>query len=96
MVLQPCWQRTVFPHNASFSGIYDFHQAGQYRRYFQSFLAEIRHRGLIMCHPGFAAADENDPIEQARVLEYQYLSSQDFLEDCRAASIQISRFSSLP
>lgn len=81
------------PHNTTFSGIYSFTQAHQYRTYFQRFIAESGDHGLIMCHPGLSDGSEaNDPIRQARWLEYQYLKSPDMLADCERAQVSLARF----
>lgn len=82
----------AIPHNTSFAGVYAFNQASRYRQYFQRFLRESQDRGLIMCHPGLASHDINDPISAARVLEYEYLKSADFSADCAEADVVLSRF----
>jgi predicted glycoside hydrolase/deacetylase ChbG (UPF0249 family) len=79
------------PHNASFSGVYQFSNAKEYARIFPRFLSESEDRGLIMCHPGLAGSVESDPIARARFYEFDYLESEQFLEDCRKAVVQISK-----
>ncbi len=76
-------------HNTTFSGIYDFGCAADYRAYFQRFLQESADSGLIMCHPGRQADDQDDPIRQARFYEYQYFKSADFKADCEQFGIEI-------
>ena len=81
------------PHNSSFAGIYSFSKAHSYRRIFQQFLKDICSRGLIMCHPGLAAATTTeDVIADARFHEYQYLISDQFLRDCETRAICIQPF----
>lgn len=81
------------PHNSTFSGIYPFRQSCRYRQYFQRFLQDSADKGLIMCHPGLAsAAESSDPIKGARLREYEYLKSPEFLTDCKQADIRLSRF----
>lgn len=79
------------PHNSSFSGIYRFSQAKNYREHFQKFLAETTDGGIIMCHPGLIG-DDNDPLKKVRQQEYDYLNSEFFIEDCEAAEVIIRRF----
>lgn len=77
--------------NASFSGIYDFAQAAQYRQYFKQFLAEITDGGIIMTHPGLSNGSQNDLIAAARSQEFDYLMSPEFLQDCRQNQVSIAR-----
>lgn len=78
------------PFNTSFAGIYDFRQAKNYRTKFQGFLRQIEDNGLMMCHPGYQA--ERDLINAARQQEWNYLASDQFIEDCQAAEVQVRRF----
>ncbi len=80
------------PHNTSFEGIYTFSDSRQCRTYFQRFLANVQDGGMIMCHPGRAGSDADDPIGASRNDEYQYLASDAFLQDCQAASVVLSHF----
>ncbi|HEX4045268.1 MAG TPA: ChbG/HpnK family deacetylase [Gammaproteobacteria bacterium] len=83
------------PHNPSFSGIYPFAQAARYSHVFLQFLNKIQDGGIIMCHPGLASDAANDPIAQVRHHEFQYLLSNQFLEDCRKKSVAIRRLSAI-
>lgn len=78
------------PHNASFSGIYDFNQADRYAEWFPKFLRESQSQGIIMCHPGFA--EQGDPIAKVRFHEFAYLDSEQFLQDCQRAHVQLGQF----
>jgi predicted glycoside hydrolase/deacetylase ChbG (UPF0249 family) len=80
------------PHNLSFAGIYSFDRSAQYPQFFQDFLQVIGDEGLIMCHPGFSAPEGEDLIADARLAEYQYLGSPQFVEDCEAARVVVKRF----
>ncbi len=81
------------PHNSTFAGIYPFRQSNRFRQYFQRFLQDSADKGLIMCHPGLATAVESqDPIKAARLQEYEYLKSPEFLADCKTAEVKLSRF----
>lgn len=85
--LQKLLMQYHIPHNTSFAGIYAFNQAAQYPMHFRRFLQEIQDGGLIMCHPGLASTAEHDPIYISRPLEYKYLASKEFAEDCNAANV---------
>lgn len=87
-------QKQAIPHNNSFAGVYDFKDAESYPAYFRAFLGEIGAGGVMMCHPGLAAADQLDEINAARVCEYNYLIGQQFEQDLLAQGIVLSRFSS--
>lgn len=80
------------PHNASFSGIYNFTDSAHYATLFPSFGKHIRNNGLIMCHPGLTSNNQDDPIAANRFKEWQYFSSQAFLDDCARHQWQLSRF----
>lgn len=81
------------PHNKSFAGIYDFAKhASQYRQLFRTFLQQMNDGGLMMCHPGLANANGDDVIADARGKEYAYFSSDEFLQDCQDAGIELTRF----
>lgn len=75
------------PHNPQFSGIYNFSPDCSYRMLFKAWLTAIQDNVLIMCHPGLSAMDSGDSIAQARSMEYNYLSSNDFLQDCIEANV---------
>lgn len=82
------------PHNKSFAGIYNFFAKTNvpYRLLFQNFLSQIDDFGVIMCHPGLEATQNNDPIALARMREYNYLMSEAFSEDCQNHEVVLSRF----
>lgn len=86
-------------YNTSFSGVYNFHtirSASEYRKLFQFFLTEIQDNGLMMCHPGLSPqlvySANTDSIAEARYYEYQYLSSEAFLDDCLNKEITLEHF----
>lgn len=80
------------PHNQTFSGIYAFNLAKDYPEYFPQFLQAVKDNGLIMCHPGLLATEAQDSIAAARYQEYDYLSGEQFIADCRANMVAIKRF----
>lgn len=90
--LQSLLTQRGIPHNHSFSGIYPFPQARHYPALFPQFLKEVHEGGLIMCHPGFNSVDADDAIAKARVAEYQYFASDQFLDDCAAQNVAVARF----
>lgn len=81
MTLKRRLMREGISTNASFSGVYPFHRAMNYRRYFNYFLKESRDKGLIMCHPGLQSFDSSDPLSQSRCHELAYFMSDAFLDD---------------
>ncbi|OGT53817.1 MAG: hypothetical protein A3E84_02220 [Gammaproteobacteria bacterium RIFCSPHIGHO2_12_FULL_42_13] len=92
----PWFQRLLrhvqIPHNQSFSGIYSFAKAKDYRAIFPHFLDMTKEDGLILCHPGLDSSAVDDSIAWVRGYEYRYLSSEQFLQDCAQRNIVISRF----
>ena len=79
----------VIPHNAYFSGIYDFAPTTNYRALFRSWLSMLSNNTLIMCHPG-EASTEPDSISPARQIEWSYFSSNAFIDDCKEYGVTLS------
>jgi len=77
--------------NQSFGGIYAFGEIIDYRQQFLSFIAQIHNKGLIMCHPSLSASFK-DPIAQHRKIEFDYLSSEMFLEDQLKYQFKVTKF----
>jgi len=75
--------------NSSFSGIYNFKNAQNYRYFFKQFLSHSQDGGLIMCHPGHPSDDQSDPLHPFRHLELKYLMSDDYLSDMDSYSFQL-------
>ncbi|MHB1221595.1 MAG: ChbG/HpnK family deacetylase [Gammaproteobacteria bacterium] len=84
-------RKRAIPHNASFAGIYPFHEAHEYPVYFTEFLQKIGDKGLIMCHPGLETVELDDPIGAARVKEYDYFAGQLFVDECARQSVELGR-----
>lgn len=80
-------KKNQIPHNQSFSGIYAFNQAKNFRLLFPRFLSEISDQGIIMCHPGHAPT--------WRAFEFDYLKSDQFLKDLDQHHVTIQRFETL-
>jgi len=89
--LQKKLVRLNIPHNTSFAGVYDFFGKENYAEIFPGFLKNIDEKGLIMCHPGLAGSTD-DVIAEARVKEYGYFLSDEFLECCERQQVVLSRF----
>ena len=69
------------PTNSSFTGVYNFKNSYNYRKYFQKFLSQTKNGGIIMCHPGSFSKDTSDPLYRYRHHELTYLMSDVFLTD---------------
>ncbi|WP_133139932.1 ChbG/HpnK family deacetylase [Legionella genomosp. 1] len=82
--------------HTSFSGSYNFSKAKHYRHYFQQFLRQSTCQGLIMCHPGMVSTDPEDPLFQSRIHEYNYLMSNEFLNDLQMAQCCLKRRQAFP
>lgn len=76
-----------------FAGLYSLTPQAELAELMPLWLAECVDGSLLMCHPGLPAVDLDDPIAAVRALEYAYLASAQFVADCRAAQIEIGRFS---
>lgn len=83
--------RQNFPTNSSFSGIYHFKKAVNYRQHFNHFLHHSQDGGLIMCHPGNPSNDKTDPLHPYRHQELNYLMSDAYLSDMDSYSFQLKR-----
>lgn len=81
----------MLPHNKHFAGVYSLTPTAPYRDLMRSWLKNAQTGTLIMCHPG-ATTSLPDSIKEARVQEYQYLSSNAFQEDCAQAHVCLARF----
>jgi len=80
------------PHNRIFGGIYSFNENAEYRKLMRAWLRQLEPSSLLMCHPGRYDSGSTDPIGRCRKGEYEYLLSQDFVEDCREMRVSPSRF----
>ena len=73
--------------NQYFAGIYDF-EFNDYAKLNQFWLQHAKNNLLIMCHPAILS-EEPDPIKEARLNEFTYLSSKQFLIDCKQYNINL-------
>lgn len=78
--------------NDSFRGVHGFAAGADPAPLFARFLAGGGERPLVMCHPGYV--DDRlrslDPVTDQRRSEYDYLASDRFLHDLRAAGRRIA------
>ncbi len=77
------------PHNAYFSGIYDFNPASNYRDLFRQWMSLASTNTLIMCHPG-EDEDSMDEIAPSRRIEMNYFLSDAFLDDCQEFRVKLT------
>ncbi len=82
----------------AFGGMYALHPDDGFEGRMKRWLREAPDGTLIMCHPGQtdrAAPDPSDPIAPARAVEYAYLASDAFAEDCARSGVTLVRQASL-
>jgi predicted glycoside hydrolase/deacetylase ChbG (UPF0249 family) len=89
--LQRALRERQIPHNHDFGGIYDFSDREEYRALMRYWLNHAQDGALFMCHPGLADSDDSDPIAAARQREFHYLNSDEFLDDCHSANVELVR-----
>lgn len=82
-------RREGFRSNRYFGGVYDFSPQADYRVLMQGWLQQSPGGTLLMCHP--AAAGASDSIGPARLREFQYFQSPDFVSDCEQNAVQLTR-----
>ncbi len=75
-------------HNKNFAGIYDF-QILDYAKLNQEWLSQAETGLLVMCHPAHTQNHSQDPIQNARIQEFNYLNSEQFLADCEKFNVQL-------
>ena len=79
--------------NDGFSGIYSFSNKISYENLFKKFILDIKNNHLLMVHPGHS--DEKlskiDPVTTSRDIEYEFLSSDNFLNLLNKNNIVLKR-----
>lgn len=80
-------------HPRWFAGLYSLSPLADYPKLMQRWLKAAPHAGLIMCHPGITLENAGDPIGPNRLLEYCYLLSDEFAEDCTQYNVVLKPFS---
>jgi len=90
------------PHNADFAGVYGLSAAADFPALLRGWLAGVRDRALVMCHPASPGAAGGpggdpiaDPIQTAREREHAYLASDAFAADLARAGVRLARFRDL-
>ncbi len=79
--------------NTGFSGIYNFGSEYDYCSLMSNFLTRPKLNTILLCHPGHPDAQYAlDPIANARMSEYGFLSSARFLEMLDEKMVRLGRF----
>ncbi len=79
----------------AFGGMYSLRPDDGFEGRMKRWLREAPDRTLIMCHPGQTdrvapdPSDPSDPIAPARAVEYAYLASEAFAEDCARSGVTL-------
>lgn len=82
----------------AFGGLYSLRADDGFEGRMKRWLRESPDGTLIMCHPARedpALPDRNDDIAPARAVEYAYLDSDAFAEDCARSHVLLVRHSDL-
>ncbi|MDP0563235.1 MAG: ChbG/HpnK family deacetylase [Candidatus Endonucleobacter sp. (ex Gigantidas childressi)] len=85
--------RMAYNTNKSFAGVYSLSPKEAFRPLMQLWLRRLSDGGLIMCHPG--QIDRNNGCSEkidhaeARQIEFDYLGSTKFTDDCKNAKVQL-------
>ncbi|WP_062268351.1 ChbG/HpnK family deacetylase [Endozoicomonas arenosclerae] len=77
--------------NTSFAGIYSLEPDADYPALMKSWLSDSYDRGLIMCHPGKTSGQTQLDHPEARQKEFDYLSGQQFIDDCHQTGVDLCR-----
>ena len=80
------------PTTSSFTGVYDFNPQANYGQLVNGWLSTAKTQTLMMCHPACNPMSDADPLHEARVNEFNYLSSADFLTDCQRLKVKLTRY----
>ena len=76
-----------------FGGVYGLHAKADFEGRMRNWLTLTPNGTVLMCHPGRSSTDYSDPIGGARAVEFSYLVSPRFAEDCQRSGIRLVRFS---
>jgi predicted glycoside hydrolase/deacetylase ChbG (UPF0249 family) len=76
-----------------FGGLYALNANANFEGRMRGWLEQTPNGTLLMCHPGRPANDYADPIAGARSVEFSYLVSPRFHDDCQRYGIRLVRFS---
>ena len=78
-----------------FGGLYALQPEAGFEQRMRRWLHQIPSGTLLMVHPGKPTVDFNDPISDARAVEFGYLAGVRFADDCHSADVQLVRFADL-
>lgn len=85
--------RLGYPQNRHLLGVYDFQGGrGRFRQLLAGWLRSACDGDLLMCHPSLATGDA-DLLIEARLAEFEVLSSAGFESDLSAAGVQLGSMS---
>lgn len=82
-----CLQEAGLAFNRSFAGYRPFKASFDFAHFMRKTLATSGDGTLVMCHPGLAEDDPEDPIASSRQGELDYLGSGRFLLDLASAGV---------
>ncbi len=82
------FKKNRVPFNSSFLGVRNFGE-NDFSYFMKETLKRSKNGVLIMCHPAAKLSPEHmgDNIKEARVSEYNYFKSDEFLEDLKNAGL---------
>jgi chitin disaccharide deacetylase len=83
------------PVNSDFAGVYDFAPDADLSAHWKGWTADLRGAWpLIMCHPAMHAEEAagGDPVRAARLREYEWLASGQFLSCLKQAALAAARW----
>lgn len=85
-------RRARLASNQRMVGVYAFSaDPDRWRQRLKAWLGAARDGDLLVCHPGFAVDDGDDPIREARHVEAAVLCSDDFEQMLTEAGVVLSR-----
>ena len=76
-----------------FTGVYNFSPTTNYSALVESWFNQSHHHSLMMCHPARAPKSDDDPLHEARLNEFNYLSSDHFLAVCNSLKVKLVKYS---
>lgn len=88
-------RRRGFALNGRFGGIYSLRADADFAALMRRWLRGAEHGELLMCHPGLAADDPDDPIAATRPLEFAFLNGEAFAELLTREHIVVARFNAV-
>ena len=74
-----------------FLGVYSL-RPSNYPQFFKTWLQQAKTNSLFMCHPGHASTDSDDVIKKARLVEFNYFRSNEFLADLNTHNVHLGKW----